>query len=60
MSNQLKITLTRSVIGGTESQRNTVKALGLQKMNQTVVTEDSPAIRGMVKKIDHLLTVKEL
>ena len=59
MANKLEITLTRSVIGRPEDQRETVKALGLRKINQTVVHQDNPAIRGMINKVAHLVTVKE-
>ncbi|WP_080876120.1 50S ribosomal protein L30 [Oceanobacillus timonensis] len=60
MSKKLEITLTRSVIGGSDVQRKTVEALGLKKIRQSVVREDTPAIRGMVNKVSHLLTVKEV
>ena len=60
MSKKLEITLTRSVIGGTEAQRKTVQALGLKKIRQSVVHEDTPAVRGMINKVSHLLTVKEV
>lgn len=60
MSKSLEITLKRSVIGGTESQRKTVQALGLKKIRQTVVREDTPAVRGMIDKVAHLVTVKEV
>ncbi len=56
---KLEITLTRSLIGRPEDQRVTVKTLGLRKMHQTVVLEDNPAIRGMITKVAHLVTVKE-
>lgn len=59
MSSKLEITLTRSVIGRTQDQVETVKALGLRKLNDTVVQQDNPAIRGMVNKVAHLVTVKE-
>ena len=54
MAKKLEITLKRSVIGRTQDQRKTVKALGLRKINQTVVHEDNPAIRGMINKVSHL------
>lgn len=57
---KLKITLTRSLIGRPETQRATVKALGLGKTNSTVVQEDTPAIRGMVRKVEHLVKVEEV
>lgn len=59
MAKKLAITLTRSLIGRTEGQRETVKALGLRKLNQTVEHEDNPNIRGMVEKVSHLVTVEE-
>ncbi|MCU9615211.1 50S ribosomal protein L30 [Caldibacillus lycopersici] len=59
MANKLEITLTRSLIGRTKDQRDTVQALGLKKVQQTVVKEDNPAIRGMVNKVSHLVSVKE-
>ncbi|KOP72249.1 50S ribosomal protein L30 [Cytobacillus praedii] len=59
MANKLEITLTRSVIGRPQDQRETVKALGLRKMHQTVEHQDNPAIRGMINKVAHLVTVKE-
>ena len=60
MAKQLEITLTRSVIGRPEDQKLTVKTLGLKKIRQTVVREDTPAVRGMVNKVSHLVTVKEI
>ncbi|WP_216831073.1 50S ribosomal protein L30 [Alkalihalobacterium elongatum] len=60
MAKKLEITLTRSIIGRPEDQRITVKTLGLRKMHQTVVQQDNAAIRGMVNKVSHLVTVKEI
>ena len=60
MAKKLEITLTRSLIGRPEDQRVTVNTLGLRKMHQTVVQDDNAAIRGMVNKVAHLLTVKEI
>ncbi|KAB7704626.1 50S ribosomal protein L30 [Bacillus aerolatus] len=59
MAEKLTITLTRSVIGRSKDQRETVKALGLRKMHQTVEHQDNAAIRGMINKVAHLVTVKE-
>lgn len=59
MAKNIEITLTRSLIGRPKEQRETVKALGLRKMHQTVVKEDNAAIRGMINKVSHLVTVKE-
>ncbi|MCM2677672.1 50S ribosomal protein L30 [Alkalicoccobacillus plakortidis] len=60
MAKKLEITLTRSLIGRPETQRVTVNTLGLRKMHQTVVQQDNVAIRGMVNKVSHLVTVKEI
>lgn len=57
---KLQITLKRSLIGRTVDQQDTVKALGLRKINSTVVKEDNAAIRGMVFKVKHLVEVKEV
>ena len=57
---KLQITLKRSLIGRPEYQRQTVKSLGLRKTNSTVVKEDNPAIRGMIKTVSHLVEVKEV
>lgn len=57
--NELKITLVKSPIGYSQRQKGTVKALGLRKINQTVVHKDSPVIRGMIDKVSHLLVVEE-
>ena len=57
---KLKITLTRSLIGRPEDQRRTVKALGLGKTNSSVIQENNSVIKGMIHKVEHLLTVEEL
>ncbi|AIQ20756.1 50S ribosomal protein L30 [Paenibacillus sp. FSL R7-0204] len=57
---KLQITLVRSVIGRPETQRVTVKTLGLRKTNSSVVHNDTPAIRGMINKVSHLLSVTEI
>jgi large subunit ribosomal protein L30 len=57
---KLKITLTRSLIGRPEDQRATVKALGLGKTNSSVLQDDTAAIRGMVRKVEHLVSVEEV
>ncbi|HIE91159.1 MAG: 50S ribosomal protein L30 [Methylophilaceae bacterium] len=54
----VKVTLTKSVIGRLESHRATVKGLGLRRMHQTVELQDTPAIRGMINKINYLLRVE--
>jgi large subunit ribosomal protein L30 len=56
---QLEITLVRSPIGYSKRQKNTLKALGLKKINQTVTRVDNEAVRGMVNRVSHLVTVVE-
>ncbi len=57
---QIKVTQVRSVIGRPEKQRRTVRALGLRKINHTVVHQDTPQIRGMIAKVNHLISVEEV
>ncbi|MFF2890717.1 MULTISPECIES: 50S ribosomal protein L30 [Paenibacillus] len=57
---KLQITLVRSLIGRNEKQRATVESLGLRKIRQSVVLNDSPAIRGMVNHVSHLVKVEEV
>ena len=57
---ELQITLVRSTIGAIPKHRKTIKALGLGKMNSTVKQKDNPAIRGMVQKVRHLVSVVEI
>ncbi|MFQ6070262.1 MAG: 50S ribosomal protein L30 [Candidatus Aminicenantales bacterium] len=56
----MKIKLVRSLIGHPCYQREVVKGLGLRKLNSVVIKRDSPEIRGMIKKIPHLLEVEAL
>ena len=56
----LRITLVKSPIGYSQRQKDTVRSLGLRKMNQTVDQPDTPMIRGMVNKITHLIALEEL
>jgi len=55
----LRVTLVKSPIGYTKKQKATVRALGLRRLNQTVEHQDSPAVRGMLKKISHLIKIEE-
>jgi large subunit ribosomal protein L30 len=59
MAKQLLITLTRSLIGRPETQRVTVRTLGLKKLNSSAVQQDNVAIRGMINKVSHLVEVQE-
>lgn len=55
----LFVTLVRSPIGYTKDQKATVLALGLRRMHQTIEHKDTPALRGMIQKIIHLVQVEE-
>jgi len=55
---KLQITWVKSFIGYSKDQRQTIRALGLHRLNQTVEHEDSPVVRGMVQKVKHLVQVE--
>ena len=57
---RLKVTQVKSGIGGKQNQRDTLRTLGLKRINDTVVKEDRPEIRGMVATVTHLVTVEEV
>jgi large subunit ribosomal protein L30 len=54
------VTLVKSPIGYTKDQKATVLALGLRRMHQTIEHKDTPAMRGMIRKVIHLLQVEEV
>ncbi|KGK75662.1 50S ribosomal protein L30, partial [Enterococcus faecium] len=56
---ELKVTLKRSIIGRPQNQRDTVKALGLTKINSSVVKPSNEAIKGMINTVSHLVDVEE-
>lgn len=58
MAKKFKVTLKRSLIGCTQTQRETVRCLGLRHRHQSVVVNDSPAMRGQIMKIQHMLDVQ--
>jgi len=55
----IKVTQIASPIGKPKDQRATLIGLGLNKMNRTAVLEDTPSVRGMIKKVSHLVKVEE-
>lgn len=57
---QLKITYVKSAIGYARDQRATIRSLGLRKLNQSVIHQDTPVIRGMIFKVKHLVKVEEV
>ena len=57
---ELKITQVRSTIGGKKNQRLTLLSLGLRKIRQSVVRDDTPSVRGMIATVRHLVTVEEV
>jgi len=59
MAEKIKVTLVRSMIGRPEKHRKVLRAMGLTRMNKTVEKTDTPAFRGMIKKVSHLVSVEE-
>ena len=57
---KLNIKLVKSTIGRKQNQVDTVKALGLKKLNSEVEQQDTPQIRGMINRVSHLVEVKEI
>jgi large subunit ribosomal protein L30 len=57
---QLRVTQVRSVIDRPKDQKSTVRRLGLHRINDSVIKEDRPEIRGMIGKVKHLVEVEEL
>ena len=57
---RLKVTQLRSGIGRKQNQRDSLRSLGLKRINDVVVKEDRPEIRGMVNTVTHLVTVEEV
>ncbi|MFP5351915.1 MAG: 50S ribosomal protein L30 [Actinomycetota bacterium] len=56
---KLKVTQVRSATSRGAKQRGTIRALGLKRLGHTVVHEDKPEIRGMIRAVEHLLVVEE-
>jgi large subunit ribosomal protein L30 len=56
----VKITQVRSIIDQSQRQKDTIKALGLRRMNASVVKQSTPQILGMIAKVKHLITVEEV
>jgi len=59
VAKKIKVTLVRSPIGYPKPQKATVRALGLRRMNQTVEHNDTPALRGMLAAVVHLIRIEE-
>ena len=59
-SKKLVVTWIKSAIGYSQRQKDTVRALGLHRLNQTVELGDTPEVRGMVQKVRHLVKVEEV
>jgi large subunit ribosomal protein L30 len=57
---KLKVTQRRSVIGRPKDQKDTVRRLGLHRMNDSVLKDDRPDVRGMIEKVKHLVDVEEV
>ncbi len=57
---KLRITLVKSPIGYSKRQKETVRSLGLRRLQSSVIQDDTPPIRGMIQKISHLVKVEEI
>ena len=60
MADKLKITLVKSPIGAVPKHRKTVEAMGMRKLNKTIILPDNPATRGQIQQISHLVKVEEV
>jgi large subunit ribosomal protein L30 len=60
MAGKINVTLKRSMIGRPEKHRKVLRGMGLTKMNKTVQLENTPAIRGMIQKVSHLVEAEEI
>ena len=60
MANKLRIKYVKSAIGYNVRQKRTIRALGLRRLGDTVEQDDGPAIRGMVRRVRHLVSVEEV
>lgn len=59
MAGKLEVKQIRSIAGATQNQRRNLKALGLKRREYVVVHDDTPIIRGMIKKVEHMVEVTE-
>ena len=59
MTEKIKITLVKSMVGRPEKHRKVLRGMGLTKMNKTVELVDTPEIRGMVSKVSHMVKTEE-
>lgn len=57
---KLRITYVHSAIGNSERHKATIRALGLRRLHQSVVHDDTPAVRGMLSKVNHLVQIEEI
>ena len=57
---ELKVTQTKSKIGGTRRQRDSLRSLGLHRIGDVVIKADRPEVRGMIQAVSHLVTVEEV
>lgn len=56
---EIKVTLKKSGIGYPEREKKTLRGLGLKRLNRTIVLKDTPAVRGMIKKVEHLVRIED-
>lgn len=56
---EIKVTLKKSGIGYPEREKKTLRGLGLKRLNRTIALKDTPAVRGMIKKVEHLVRIED-
>ena len=59
LGKMLRVTQVRSAIGGTRRQRESLKGLGLSRIGSSSIVQDTPAMRGLIRRVEHLLTVED-
>lgn len=57
---KLRITYVKSAIGYSERHKATIRTLGLHRLHQSVIRQDSPVLRGMLSKVNHLVRIEEV
>ncbi|MBN1427894.1 MAG: 50S ribosomal protein L30 [Anaerolineae bacterium] len=60
LTKMLRIKLVRSPIGNTQKHKDTIRTLGLRKINQVVEQPDTPSVRGMLRLVNHMVTIEEV
>ena len=60
MADKIKVTLIKSSIGNRKNQKENLKGLGLKKINRSRILENTPSVRGMIQKVQHLVRIETI